>query len=76
LFNENKEFLELLNHYNNNENKVNSNEKEENKNNRSDGDYYLIDNIDFTKFNIPNCLSCDGIIKPNVVFFGENVELE
>lgn len=25
------------------------------------------------EFNIANCLNCEGILKPNVVFFGENV---
>ncbi|MEY4580377.1 MAG: hypothetical protein RL701_5080, partial [Pseudomonadota bacterium] len=26
-----------------------------------------------TGFRVANCLSCDGVLKPNVVFFGENV---
>jgi NAD-dependent SIR2 family protein deacetylase len=25
------------------------------------------------EFRVANCLSCDGVLKPNVVFFGENV---
>ena len=24
-------------------------------------------------FIVPDCLECDGILKPDVVFFGENV---
>ncbi|WP_243649292.1 NAD-dependent protein deacetylase [Luteibacter rhizovicinus] len=37
-----------------------------------DGDADL-DGVDFSRFNVPPCLVCDGILKPDVVFFGENV---
>lgn len=29
--------------------------------------------VDFTGFQVPGCPSCNGIVKPDVVFFGENV---
>ena len=28
---------------------------------------------DFSSFNVPSCSACGGILKPDVVFFGENV---
>ncbi|WP_368310476.1 NAD-dependent protein deacetylase [Luteibacter sp. CQ10] len=37
-----------------------------------DGDADL-DGVDFSTFHIPDCLVCGGILKPDVVFFGENV---
>ncbi len=37
-----------------------------------DGDADL-DGIDFSAFQIPDCASCGGVLKPDVVFFGENV---
>ncbi|UPG92436.1 NAD-dependent protein deacetylase [Luteibacter aegosomatissinici] len=37
-----------------------------------DGDADL-DGVDFRHFNVPPCLVCGGILKPDVVFFGENV---
>ena len=37
---------------------------------RPDGDVDLDDTADFV---VPGCRSCDGILKPDVVFFGENV---
>jgi NAD-dependent SIR2 family protein deacetylase len=37
-----------------------------------DGDADL-DGKDFSSFDVPPCPSCDGILKPDVVFFGENV---
>jgi NAD-dependent SIR2 family protein deacetylase len=37
---------------------------------RPDGDVDLDDTADFV---VPGCASCDGILKPDVVFFGENV---
>jgi NAD-dependent SIR2 family protein deacetylase len=40
-----------------------------------DGDADL-DGLDFTTFLIPACLSCGGILKPDVVFYGENVPRE
>jgi NAD-dependent deacetylase sirtuin 4 len=40
---------------------------------RSDGDAELT-NVDYDEFIVEPCLSCGGILKPNVVFFGENVK--
>lgn len=40
-----------------------------------DGDADL-EGIDFSAFNVTNCPDCDGILKPNVVFFGDNVPKE
>jgi NAD-dependent SIR2 family protein deacetylase len=37
---------------------------------RPDGDVELDDTRDFV---VPDCLSCGGVLKPDVVFFGENV---
>lgn len=37
-----------------------------------DGDADL-DHADFSSFNVPACEDCGGILKPDVVFFGENV---
>lgn len=37
-----------------------------------DGDADL-EGVDFSTFNVPACPSCGGILKPDVVFFGENV---
>ena len=37
-----------------------------------DGDADL-DGLDFSSFTVPVCPRCDGVIKPDVVFFGENV---
>jgi NAD-dependent SIR2 family protein deacetylase len=37
-----------------------------------DGDADL-DEVDFSTFSIPPCTVCGGILKPDVVFFGENV---
>jgi NAD-dependent SIR2 family protein deacetylase len=37
-----------------------------------DGDADL-DGVDFSCFVIPPCASCGGVVKPDVVFFGENV---
>jgi NAD-dependent SIR2 family protein deacetylase len=37
-----------------------------------DGDAEL-DHIDFSGFAVPHCASCGGVMKPDVVFFGENV---
>jgi NAD-dependent SIR2 family protein deacetylase len=37
---------------------------------RPDGDVELDDTADFV---VPDCQSCGGILKPDVVFFGENV---
>tara|TARA_R100001143_G_scaffold20663_1_gene22044 strand:- start:1934 stop:2860 length:927 start_codon:yes stop_codon:yes gene_type:complete len=36
-----------------------------------DGDADL--EMDFSGFNVPDCARCDGIMKPDVVFFGDNV---
>jgi NAD-dependent SIR2 family protein deacetylase len=37
-----------------------------------DGDADL-DGVDFASFNVPTCAQCGGLLKPDVVFFGENV---
>ena len=37
-----------------------------------DGDADL-EGADFSSFNIPSCQNCRGVLKPDVVFFGENV---
>ncbi len=37
---------------------------------RPDGDVELDDTDDFV---VPGCTDCDGVLKPDVVFFGENV---
>jgi NAD-dependent SIR2 family protein deacetylase len=37
---------------------------------RPDGDVELEDTADFV---VPDCSSCGGVLKPDVVFFGENV---
>ena len=39
-----------------------------------DGDADL--EVDFTGFKVPGCPSCSGILKPDVVFFGDNVPKE
>jgi NAD-dependent SIR2 family protein deacetylase len=39
-----------------------------------DGDAAL-DGIDFASFSVPACGSCGGVLKPDVVFFGEGVPL-
>jgi NAD-dependent SIR2 family protein deacetylase len=40
-----------------------------------DGDADL-DGVDFSAFEIPACSDCSGVLKPDVVFFGENVPRE
>ncbi len=35
-----------------------------------------ISNTDFMSFDVPDCASCGGIVKPDVVFFGEPVPSE
>ncbi len=40
-----------------------------------DGDADL-DALDFSTFATPRCPACDGLLKPDVVFFGENVPRE
>ena len=37
-----------------------------------DGDADL-DDVDFDAFDVPACARCGGVLKPDVVFFGENV---
>jgi NAD-dependent SIR2 family protein deacetylase len=37
-----------------------------------DGDADL-EEADFSSFVVPSCRRCDGVLKPDVVFFGENV---
>ncbi|MEO8464751.1 MAG: NAD-dependent protein deacetylase [Gammaproteobacteria bacterium] len=40
-----------------------------------DGDADL-DGVDFAAFDVPTCETCGGLLKPDVVFFGENVPRE
>lgn len=40
-----------------------------------DGDADL-SRVDFSTFRIPSCAACGGVLKPDVVFFGENVPRE
>ncbi|RSE87919.1 NAD-dependent protein deacetylase [Achromobacter denitrificans] len=40
-----------------------------------DGDADL-DGLDFTRFRVPPCPRCGGVVKPDVVFFGETVPRE
>lgn len=40
-----------------------------------DGDADL-DGLDFAAFDVPDCADCGGLLKPDVVFFGENVPRE
>ena len=40
-----------------------------------DGDAAL-DGLDFSRFEVPTCPQCGGLIKPDVVFFGESVPRE
>jgi NAD-dependent SIR2 family protein deacetylase len=40
-----------------------------------DGDADL-DGVDFSSFSVPSCSRCGGVLKPDVVFFGENVPRE
>ena len=42
---------------------------------RPDGDAVLVDD-DSSGFRVPDCPDCGGIVKPDVVFFGENVPAE
>jgi NAD-dependent SIR2 family protein deacetylase len=35
-----------------------------------------VDGLDFSRFDIPACTTCAGILKPDVVFFGESVPKE
>ena len=37
-----------------------------------DGDADL-DGLSFDEFSVPSCVRCDGVLKPDVVFFGESV---
>ena len=40
-----------------------------------DGDADL-EGLDFARFEVPDCAVCGGLLKPDVVFFGENVPRE
>ena len=40
-----------------------------------DGDADL-DGLDFSGFEVPECTACGGLLKPDVVFYGENVPRE
>lgn len=44
-------------------------------NDAPDGDADL-DTVDFSSFTVPACAHCGGILKPDVVFFGESVPRE
>ncbi len=35
-----------------------------------------IENVQFSRFDVPECARCGGLLKPDVVFFGENVPRE
>ncbi len=35
-----------------------------------------IENMQFSRFDVPDCARCGGLLKPDVVFFGENVPRE
>jgi len=37
---------------------------------KPDGDVFLCQDFDYSKFEIPSCNECGGILKPDVVFFG------
>jgi NAD-dependent SIR2 family protein deacetylase len=41
---------------------------------RPDGDVELA--VDYGAFRLPDCTACGGVLKPDVVFFGENVPVE
>lgn len=41
----------------------------------ADGDADL-DGLDFSRFQVPDCPRCGGLLKPDVVFFGESVPRE
>ena len=45
---------------------------------RPDGDADLdaLDGVDYSRFNVPACRSCGGVLKPDVVFFGDSVPRE
>ena len=36
----------------------------------------FVENKDVENFRVPTCRKCDGILKPDVVFFGDNVSLD
>lgn len=38
-----------------------------------DGDAHLEDPAVFARFRVPDCPACQGLLKPDVVFFGDNV---
>lgn len=38
-----------------------------------DGDVILPDDL-VTQFQVPSCESCGGLLKPHLVFFGDNVD--
>lgn len=40
-----------------------------------DGDADL-EAVDFSRFRVPDCSECGGLLKPDVVFFGENVPVQ
>lgn len=40
-----------------------------------DGDAHLVDTV-YASFSVPDCPECGGMLKPDVVFFGDNVPRE
>lgn len=40
-----------------------------------DGDAHLVDTV-YARFTVPDCPECAGLLKPDVVFFGDNVPRE
>jgi NAD-dependent SIR2 family protein deacetylase len=41
-----------------------------------DGDSDLADTIDLAAFRVPDCTACGGVLKPDVVFYGDSVPRE
>lgn len=41
-----------------------------------DGDADLADAVDLRSFRVPNCRACGGVLKPDVVFYGDSVPRE
>mmetsp|Transcript_7935 Transcript_7935/g.12638 ORF Transcript_7935/g.12638 Transcript_7935/m.12638 type:complete len:228 (-) Transcript_7935:414-1097(-) len=43
---------------------------------RADGDAELGQGLDYSRIKVPKCRDCGGIVKPDVVFFGDSVPRE
>eukprot|EP01103_Thecamoeba_quadrilineata_P020539 TRINITY_DN8875_c0_g1_i1.p1 TRINITY_DN8875_c0_g1~~TRINITY_DN8875_c0_g1_i1.p1 ORF type:complete len:357 (-),score=43.27 TRINITY_DN8875_c0_g1_i1:71-1141(-) len=52
---------------------VNTNESGTSAKVRSDGDAEIGSKVDYDDVDVPDCEKCGGILKPDVVFFGENI---